>query len=103
MHLVHHLLHSAPTFLAAREWGASSRACLRWFRENKDVPPFAAGVYTVWHRDGRFIHVGMSGRSITSETVPGPFVLIVIYPAPQRGYLGCRFASAAIDTQGETK
>jgi hypothetical protein len=47
---------------------------LYWFRDwpNKAVPSFGAGVYTVWHRDGRFIYVGMSGRSITSETVPGP-------------------------------
>ena len=43
---------------------------LYWFRDwpNKAVPRFGAGVYTVWHRDGRFIYVGMSGRSITSDT-----------------------------------
>jgi hypothetical protein len=35
---------------------------------NSDVPTFGAGVYTVWHRDGRFIYVGMSGRGITADT-----------------------------------
>jgi hypothetical protein len=33
------------------------------------VPTFGAGVYTVWHSDGRFIYVGMSGRGITAQTV----------------------------------
>jgi hypothetical protein len=35
---------------------------------NPAVPVFGAGVYTVWHDDGRFIYVGVSGRGITSET-----------------------------------
>ena len=35
---------------------------------NPSVPMFGAGVYTIWHRDGRFIYVGMSGRGITAET-----------------------------------
>ncbi len=35
---------------------------------NPAVPIFSAGVYTIWHRDGRFIYVGMSGRGITAET-----------------------------------
>src|SRR5271167_1637417 len=35
---------------------------------NHHVPMFGAGVYTIWHRDGRFIYVGMSGREITAET-----------------------------------
>jgi hypothetical protein len=35
---------------------------------NSAVPTFGAGVYTIWHQDGRFIYVGMSGRGITSET-----------------------------------
>ncbi len=35
---------------------------------NPAVLVFGAGVYTVWHHDGRFIYVGMSGRGITSET-----------------------------------
>ena len=34
---------------------------------NSAVPTFGAGVYTVWHNDGRFICVGMSGRGITAE------------------------------------
>jgi hypothetical protein len=36
---------------------------------NPAVPAFGAGVYTIWHKDGRFIYVGMSGRSITAETL----------------------------------
>ena len=36
---------------------------------NQSVPAFGAGVYTVWHNDGRFIYVGMSGRGITAETI----------------------------------
>jgi hypothetical protein len=35
---------------------------------NPAVPEFGAGVYTVWHTDGRFIYVGMSGRGITADT-----------------------------------
>jgi hypothetical protein len=35
---------------------------------NPSVPTFGAGVYTIWHEDGRFIYVGMSGRGITTET-----------------------------------
>jgi len=34
------------------------------------VPIFGAGVYTIWDAHGRFIYVGMSGRSITSATRP---------------------------------
>jgi hypothetical protein len=36
---------------------------------NSDVPTFGAGVYTVWHQDGRFIYVGMSGRGMTADTL----------------------------------
>ena len=36
---------------------------------NPSVPGFGAGVYTIWHNDGRFIYVGMSGRGITAETI----------------------------------
>jgi hypothetical protein len=36
---------------------------------NEAVPTFGAGVYTVWHNDGRFIYVGMSGRGMTTDTV----------------------------------
>src|SRR5215467_588793 len=36
---------------------------------NVSVPTFGAGVYTIWHKDGRFIYVGMSGRGITAETI----------------------------------
>src|ERR1700738_5580829 len=36
---------------------------------NPAVPVFGAGVYTIWHNDGRFIYVGMSGRGITAETI----------------------------------
>jgi hypothetical protein len=37
---------------------------------NPEVPKFAAGVYTIWHNDGRFIYTGMSGRKMTVDTVP---------------------------------
>jgi hypothetical protein len=36
---------------------------------NSAVPTFGAGVYTVWHQDGRFIYVGMSGRGMTADTL----------------------------------
>jgi hypothetical protein len=36
---------------------------------NPAVPTFGAGVYTVWHHDGRFIYVGMSGRGMTPDTL----------------------------------
>src|SRR5262249_36270127 len=36
---------------------------------NPSVPTFGAGVYTIWHNDGRFVYVGMSGRGITTETI----------------------------------
>jgi hypothetical protein len=44
--------------------GFSSRSS-----RNPAVPTFGAGVYTIWHQDGRFIYVGMSGRGITTDTV----------------------------------
>jgi hypothetical protein len=46
------------------------RGTLHSFAEwpNPSVPIFGAGVYTVWHIDGRFIYVGMSGRGMTAET-----------------------------------
>ena len=30
---------------------------------NSAVPTFGAGVYTIWHKDGRFVYVGMSGTA----------------------------------------
>ena len=36
---------------------------------NSKVPTFGAGVYTIWHKDGRFIYVSMSGRGITADTI----------------------------------
>lgn len=36
---------------------------------NSAVPSFGAGVYTIWHYDGRFIYVGMSGKKIAADTV----------------------------------
>ena len=53
---------------------ALAQGPLYWFRDwpNQAVPTFCAGVYTIWHSDGRFVYVGMSGRSIKSESVPGP-------------------------------
>ena len=46
------------------------RSALHSFRDwpNPDVPKHGAGVYTIWHQDGRFIYVGMSGRAITKDT-----------------------------------
>src|SRR5271166_6924169 len=46
------------------------RGTLYSFRDwpNPDVPKHGAGVYTIWHQDGRFIYVGMSGRAITKDT-----------------------------------
>jgi hypothetical protein len=38
-----------------------------WPEPNK-VPKFGAGVYTIWHHDGRFIYVAMSRRSMTADT-----------------------------------
>src|SRR6516225_11427779 len=35
---------------------------------NTAVSTFGAGVYTIWHKDSRFMYVGMSGRGITTET-----------------------------------
>ena len=35
---------------------------------NSAVPTFGAGVYAIWHKDGRFFYVGMSGRGITADT-----------------------------------
>ena len=49
-------LSSGPAYLFA-DW------------PNPSVPAFGAGVYTIWHNDGRFIYVGMSGRGITAETI----------------------------------
>ena len=36
---------------------------------DRAVPPYGAGVYTIWNKDGQFLYVGMSGRGITSDTV----------------------------------
>jgi hypothetical protein len=47
-----------------------SQGEVHWFRDwpNSAVPTFGAGVYTIWHRDGRFIYVGMSGRGLSANT-----------------------------------
>ena len=49
---------AAGTLYSFRDW------------PNEAVPRFGAGVYTIWHDDGRFIYVGMSGRGITSYSEP---------------------------------
>jgi hypothetical protein len=51
---------------------ALAKGPLYWFRDwpNQAVPKFCAGVYTIWHDDGQFMYVGMSGRSITAESAP---------------------------------
>jgi hypothetical protein len=56
----------SPTIASDLAQGASY-----FFRDwpNPTVPTFGAGVYTIWHRDGRFIYVGMSGRGIAANTI----------------------------------
>src|SRR3954454_2262880 len=49
-------LSSGPAYLFA-DW------------PNIAVSTFGAGFYTIWHSDGRFIYVGMSGRGMTKETI----------------------------------
>src|SRR6187431_3053538 len=49
-------LSSGPPYLFA-EW------------PNMAVSTFGAGVYTIWHKNGQFIYVGMSGRGMTTETI----------------------------------
>jgi hypothetical protein len=43
-----------------------------WFRDwpNTEVPPFGAGVYTIWDDTGTLVYVGMSGRTISVDTQP---------------------------------
>jgi len=36
---------------------------------NPLVPTSGAGVYTIWHKHGRLIYVGISGRGMTAETI----------------------------------
>jgi hypothetical protein len=42
-----------------------------FFRDwpNPAVPTFGARVYTIWHHNGSFIYVGMSGRGLTANAV----------------------------------
>jgi hypothetical protein len=47
--------------------GDSAYSFANW--PNTNVPTFGAGVYTIWHNDGRFIYVGMSGRGINADTI----------------------------------
>jgi hypothetical protein len=58
---------ASPAHIAALSEGNAHRFS-DW--PNPEVPRFGAGVYTIWHRDGRFIYVGMSGRGITAATPP---------------------------------
>jgi hypothetical protein len=58
---------SLPTQLAAELVHGTAFRFSEW--PNSTVPTFGAGVYTIWHKDGRFIYVGMSGRGITADTV----------------------------------
>ena len=55
-----------PDNVAASLGSGESYSFAEW--PNVAVPRFGAGVYTVWHADGRFIYVGMSGRGMTNET-----------------------------------
>lgn len=55
---------------------ALERGELLWFADwpVAAVPRSGALVYTVWHRSGRFIYVGMAGRGETSAARDlGPF------------------------------
>ena len=36
---------------------------------NPEVPPVAAGVYTVWDQQGQYVYVGMSGRGMTEQAL----------------------------------
>jgi hypothetical protein len=54
-----------PTQLVTDLGGGAAYSFATW--PNSAVPTFGAGVYTVWHQDGRFIYVGMSGRGMTAE------------------------------------
>ncbi len=64
--------HSCSTLsLSAQLAAGLARGAAYRFRDwpNSAVPTFGAGVYTIWHDDGRFICAGMSGRGITAETL----------------------------------
>ena len=54
-----------PTQLVTDLGGGAAYSFATW--PNSAVPTFGAGVYTVWHQDGRFIYVGMSGRGMTAD------------------------------------
>jgi hypothetical protein len=56
-----------PDDVAAALGRGESYSIADW--PNPAVPRHGAGVYTVWHADGRFVYAGMSGRGITEETV----------------------------------
>jgi hypothetical protein len=56
-----------PAQLVTDLGGGAAYSFATW--PNSAVPTFGAGVYTVWHQDGRFIYVGMSGRGMTANTV----------------------------------
>jgi hypothetical protein len=58
---------SPPTQFATDLANGNTYLFSEW--PNPTVPTFGAGVYAIWHNDGRFIYVGMSGRGITAETV----------------------------------
>jgi hypothetical protein len=45
---------------------ATSHSFADW--PNPSVPTFGAGVYTIWHNDGRFIYVVKSRRGMTADT-----------------------------------
>jgi hypothetical protein len=59
--------------LSAESAAKLAHGAAYWFNDwpNPLVPTFGAAVYTIWHRDGRFIYVGMSGRGISAETPHG--------------------------------
>jgi hypothetical protein len=64
-------LSSGPAYLFA-DW------------PNIAVSTFGAGVYTIWHKDGRFIYVGTSGRGMSGF----PWLRAPTRHAPARTALG---------------
>jgi hypothetical protein len=48
------------------------------------VPRSGAIVYTIWDRTGRFIYVGMAGRSGASATGKGPFGRLASHASGRR-------------------
>src|SRR5215203_2287159 len=63
---------------------------IHWFQEwpTGELPRTGAAVYTIWHRDGRFIYVGMSGRGYSEGSTragsSGPWGRIASHASGRR-------------------